>query len=710
MKVVASIALIGAAHGAQLDATKASGVNPVSRVVELLDGLRTQAEKDGKMEEKLVMKFMCWGKNIITTKTASNEAAEKRIKELETYISDIEAGRIEFTSERVDLEKELEEVNTAIEEAKALRKKENEDFLAAEDEMKKTSAALEEAAIVLKEATKGHEEGVLVQVQSEGFAAREAKAAQLTRVTDLGMRVLTKGDAVFLQRLLSGDVPKPDWKKLNRKANFKMAYKARSFKIQDVLAKMKQTVDISLKEATDKEAAAVASFDKLMKAKTGEKEAAEDALLKMEGENGARGATKEESQAEVDALKEQVSNDNRFIEQTQKSLDEKAEEWKDRSTLRAGEISAISKAIFILSNDDAKDLMTRSHKSQGYLLLQLESGKTKRDEAADAIRQAARKTGTSRLSNLANLLSSQGGSHFTEVLAAIDKMVATLKKEEETDLETKETCEKDRDEQTRTAAVKSREMDELTDSITRLTDQIANIKAEIAEKKDTIKATEEELAAATEQRKAENADFKATDADDKLAKETVERATGVLSKFYADNNLMLVQRQKVGHASSQQAPGEAPPPPPPTFDAPYGGKTDEATSIVAILEMITQDIEKDIQHAQAAEDKSQQEFDDFKAKSEQQISDLKSDISELEDSQGKKENTISENTESRTAASNELNAVMKTISDQRPGCDFFEVNYPNRLKNRQIEIDGLNKAKAILQGAEFSGGFLQRRK
>merc|ERR1719157_227295 len=111
MKLNSSITLIGAAHAAQLDASRSSGVNPVTRIVELLDGLRTQAEKDGDREEKLVMKFVCWGKNIIKTKTASNESAEKRIKELETYISDIEAGRIEFSSERVDLEKELEEVN-----------------------------------------------------------------------------------------------------------------------------------------------------------------------------------------------------------------------------------------------------------------------------------------------------------------------------------------------------------------------------------------------------------------------------------------------------------------------------------------------------------------------------------------------------------------------------------------------------------------------
>jgi len=51
--------------------------------------------------------------------------------------------------------------------------------------------------------------------------------------------------------------------------------------------------------------------------------------------------------------------------------------------------------------------------------------------------------------------------------------------------------------------------------------------------------------------------------------------------------------------------------------------------------------------------------------------------------------------------------------------DYLTINYDVRLKNRQIEIDGLIKAKAILEGGEFpsflegkkSGdAFLQRRK
>jgi len=35
-----------------------------------------------------------------------------------------------------------------------------------------------------------------------------------------------------------------------------------------------------------------------------------------------------------------------------------------------------------------------------------------------------------------------------------------------------------------------------------------------------------------------------------------------------------------------------------------------------------------------------------------------------------------------------------------PGCDFIAANYDLRAKNRNLEIDGLKKAKAVLQGAE----------
>merc|ERR1719265_730102 len=177
---------------------------------------------------------------------------------------------------------------------------------------------------------------------------------------------------------------------------------------------------------------------------------------------------KEDAQAEIDALSKQVKNDEKFIDQTQTALDEKTVEWKDRSVLRQGEISVISKAIEILSNDDAKDLMTRSHKSQGYFFLQEGVSQTRRTAAAAAIRKAVSAAGSGtaskRMAAIAALVSS--GSHFTEVINSIDKMVTTLKAEEEEDLGTKEDCESSRDKNTRKAVLQSREIDELTDDIT----------------------------------------------------------------------------------------------------------------------------------------------------------------------------------------------------------------------------------------------------
>merc|ERR1719321_1707817 len=98
---------------------------------------------------------------------------------------------------------------------------------------------------------------------------------------------------------------------------------------------------------------------------------------------------KEESQAEVDALKEQVSNDEKFIKQTETAFAEKKEEWKDRQKLRAQEIEAIEKAISILHSDDARDNFKKSFASQGYLFLQVEASRSKAQLAADALRHAA---------------------------------------------------------------------------------------------------------------------------------------------------------------------------------------------------------------------------------------------------------------------------------------------------------------------------------
>jgi len=345
-------------------------------------------------------------------------------------------------------------------------------------------------------------------------------------------------------------------------------------------------------------------------------------------------------------------------------------------------------------------LFKRSFSSQGFLQISMITAQKAANGAAAALLDAARKSGDARLMALAKSLASPDSakSRFTPVIEAIDKMVALLKSEENKDLEIKESCESDRMSDTRKAVLASRAIDEMTDKVVGLKADIAKLKAEIEELQVQQKKVKEQLDAATRIREDEHAAWLMTDKDDEAAAGTVTSAKEVLQSFYAENNLVLTQKGKA------LEPGEAPPPPPPTWEGGYGGKTGEATGIIAIMEMVHQDILKDRASGKAEEDKSKQEYDDFKLTSEEQIKTLESDENEKEKVKGEKETDKTDTETSRSTKKEELDGTLDKIHAVNPNCEYFEVNYVVRVKSRQIELDGLQKAKAILEGGTFSEG------
>merc|ERR1719155_451982 len=117
--------------------------------------------------------------------------------------------------------------------------------------------------------------------------------------------------------------------------------------------------------------------------------------------------------------------------------------------------------------------------------------------------------------------------------------------------------------------------------------------------------------------------------------------------------------------------------------------------------MIKDDIEKDKTKAKADEDKAEEEFQTFKTESEGQIQVLNDAITDLEDEISQKETKVTEAKEERGTKKDELDSVVEKIKDAEPGCDFIRLNFDMRTKNRNVEIDGLDKAKAILKGAKF---------
>merc|ERR1719207_46679 len=317
--------------------------------------------------------------------------------------------------------------------------------------MEKAIAALELAVEVLGDMASS-KEGVLAALNSD-----------VRRAVELGKQSLSAEDARFLEQAMDGQVPDVDFKKLNRKATFKMKYKSRSTKIQDILADMLQTFKDNLDDAKSTEKKTKDSFDTLMESKNSQLSAAQDALSGGEGEGAARTLAADEAQEEVDALTTQVSNDEKYISQAEASYADKVAEWKERKRLRTEEIASISKAIEILASDDAKDTMSSSFKSNmGTFFLQNDdesarcSPRRRGHKAIEKLRAGAQKHSDSRLAALAVSVSMDMTSstktqgHFDKIVKSIDDMISDLRSEYDEDMNTKESCEADRMSNTKT--------------------------------------------------------------------------------------------------------------------------------------------------------------------------------------------------------------------------------------------------------------------
>jgi len=671
---------------AALGTVESASINPITRVVELMEGLIKKINTDGKMEEDLFEKYVCWYKTVVSSKKASNAAAADRIESLSAYIDDVKGGRVEFTSERKDLEAEIAKLMDELETSKAMRKKENEDFLAAKDEMQKAIAALEQAVEVLGDTTADMKTGVLTSV---GF--------DLRRVVQMGKSMLSEQDVRYLEQALDGDVREPDWKKLNRKAVFKMKYKARSGKIQEILADMLQTFEDNLTDAEKKEADSLSTYEKLSGQKNSQLQAAQDALTAGEAEGGARSLSVEESQEEVDSLSAQVTADEGYIQQAEDSYAVKMTEWKERKRLRTEEIASIEKAIAILTSDEARDTMSSSFKSQGNLLQVGEAEQQCRArKAADHLRDLAGKHQDVRLAALAVSMRFRAKGHFDEVVEGIDKIISDLHKENDMDLKVKEDCEDDRNANTKMAKNAAYEIDTETALIVRKEAEIDAKNAEIARLQDEKKELQLQRDEATVNRAKEKAEYDEAKATDEAAVALIGKAKDALAKFYTDNSLAFAQ---VGQP--EVTAGAAPPPPPTTWSEPYGGAKGETNGIQSIMQMILDDVNKDIRTATEEETKAIANYDAFMAETKAQIEKIDSDVSDLEGEIGDAELAIKDARATRGDKKKIMDEALMYLRSIATGCDFMAANFELRKANREAETDGLLEAEAALTGGTF---------
>merc|ERR1719265_1623944 len=184
-------------------------------------------------------------------------------------------------------------------------------------------------------------------------------------------------------------------------------------------------------------------------------------------------------------------------------------EWEERQKTRQLEMEACSKALAVLSTDDAHDLFTRTFNPA---LLQSESSihSERRSQASKLLSSVANKLHSPRLATLATQVRLDA---FTRVKKAIDDMIAQLLTEKADEIKHKDFCTDEFNTNQLQTEKKEREksdliakIEELEMAIDALTKAIDTLKAEIAEMQVQLKR-------AGEDREKQNKEFQSTVAD-----------------------------------------------------------------------------------------------------------------------------------------------------------------------------------------------------
>jgi len=705
--VITSVAVLG--HGAE----QQNALNPIRKVVNLLQSMQKKVEAEGDRELELYKKFMCYCKTGGGDLSSSIGASEEKIP---AVTSDIEESEAKLSQAKADL------------------KQAQSDRTAAKDNMAEATSIREKEA----------------KTFADFKAEHDTDIAAIVKATD----AVSKGVAgSFLQtpaaHILQHVVSKADLSEIDQEAvtaflSQSTNYAPQSGEIIGILKQMGDTMAASLADATTTETGSIEAYGGLMKAKKKEVAALTatiEAKTKQIGELGVSIVMMKEDLADTQAT---LAEDKNFLGNLEKSCSTKTSEWETRSKTRAEELVALADTIKVLNDDDALELFKKTLPSPSASLLQVQAAAaSRRDRALAAIRSAQQqssgldKPGLDLLVLALTGKKSAGAAGFEKVIKMIDNMVSILKKEQDDDEHKKEYCAMQFD----TADDKKKGLERSIageeSNIATAKESIATLTQEIAALEAGIKALDKAVAEATEQRKEENTEYKALVQSNTAASEVLAFAKNRLNKFYnpklykAPPKVELSAEDRIyanqGGEVTTAAPGgiagtgitamvqvslhkqqhkDAPAPPPSTWGA-YASKSEESTGVIAMIDLLVKDLEKETTEAETDEKDGQADYETMmKDSAAKRTTDSKA-LTEKGSAKADTEAALGDHSASKADAGKELMATMKYISSLHAECDWLLQYFDVRKEARAGEVESLKKAKAVLSGADFS--LLQKR-
>merc|ERR1719336_3382199 len=318
---------------------------------------------------------------------------------------------------------------------------------------------------------------------------------------------------------------------------------------------------------------------------------------------------------------------------------------------------------------------------------------------------------------------------FEKVAKLVDSLVVTLNNEQKDDDNKKAYCEAQFDKADDKKKTLERSISDTTAVIEEAKESLATLAEEIKALKAGIVALDKAVEEATEQRKAEAAEDKELVSSNAAAKELILFAKNRLQKFYnprlhkAAPERELSEGDQIYVNEGGDIPTEAPggiantgitalmqlfsrsraaPAPPPEVAAAYKKKSEGSAGVMAMMDLLVQDLDKETTEAEAEEKNAKEEYENvMKDSAAKRTKDSKS-LTDKGAAQAELGGALQRSEADKKADTRELMGVMKYISSLKSECDWLLQYFDVRKQARADEIDSLQRAKAVLSGADFS--------
>merc|ERR1712226_1295413 len=144
------------------------------------------------------------------------------------------------------------------------------------------------------------------------------------------------------------------------------------------------------------------------------------------------------------------------------------------------------------------------------------------------------------------------------------------------------------------------------------------------------------------------------------------------------------------------------PPPPPATAAAYTKKSEESNGVIAMMDLLVKDLDEEMTVAETEEKNAKAEYEQTIADAADKRRQDSKSLTDKEAAKADMEGSLEKASGDKKSTTKDLMATERYISNLHAECDWLLKYYEVRKEARADEIESLGKAKAVLNGADYS--------